>query len=64
MASQENIAEVNEALNALYVEEEDYDALRASINKCAATAVACCAQLHLAVSVVFVGRIALCATSK
>jgi len=29
----ENIAEVNEALNALYVEEEDYDALRASINK-------------------------------
>ena len=37
MASQENIAEVNEALNALYVEEEDYDALRASINKCAAT---------------------------
>ncbi len=29
----ENIAEVNEALNALYVEEEDYDALRGSINK-------------------------------
>ena len=41
MASQENIAEVNEALNALYVEEEDYDALRASINKCAARRMLC-----------------------
>lgn len=32
MTIQNNVAAVNDALNALFVEEEDYEALRGSIN--------------------------------